>query len=147
MNKFIGQKKIKDTKIESNLVRVEYEDGLKEVFSKLMYDAIVSEEACDLTKLRDKRVQPIVKAVLGVLKDWGIKLGEIQYMSTLLNQSLQFSEDEATRELWSKYLPNIKSMDDVDMLSLDKVLRTKKPEEPKPILSPFNEPDKTTPSE
>lgn len=152
---YIGPKKLKDvfaqTFLESGLVEVEYEDGLKEVFSKLMYNTIISEEPCDLTQLRDKRVKPIVEAVLTVLRDWGIKLSEIPYFSVLLTQSLNYNEDEALKELYLKWLPTLTSLNDVDTITIDRILlekgRREKLEKNKPILSPFNEPDKDKPNE
>lgn len=138
---YIGQKKIKEHKITEKtssgieVVEVQYEDETKERFSKLMFDAIVSETACDASQLRDKRIQPIVKELLGVLRNWGIKLSELQYMSVLLDTSIRENEKEAMRELWAERLPNLLDTEDVDLISIDLVLRQKKD---KPILSPFN---------
>jgi hypothetical protein len=131
---FIGQKKIKQAVNKDNLTEIEYEDNSKEVISKLMYDATVSEKSCDLTQLREKRVKPIVEEVLCVLRNWGIKLSEIPYFSTLLTTSLHYNEDEALKELYSKWLPNIKSLDDIDLVTLDRILKSKKE---KVIPSPY----------
>lgn len=144
-NRFIGEKRLvaivileEKTIGGTELVRVEYEDGIREVFSKLMYEAIVSDEACDLSALRDKRVQPVVATILAVLREWGIKTSELAYMSALLNQSLQNNEKEALKELWSAWLPTIQDVDEVDMITVDRVLRSKKK---KGIPSPYGNPD------
>ena len=76
---FIGPKQIKETKDGGKtlngieVIEIFYEDNTKEILSKLMYDKIVSEESCDLTQLRDKRLEPLVKETLTVLRNWGIK--------------------------------------------------------------------------
>lgn len=137
---YIGQKKIKETKVAEKtsngieVVEVQYEDETKERFSKLMFDTIASETSCDATQLRDKRIQPIVKAVLEILRDWGIKLSELQYMSLLLDTSIKENEKEAMRELWSERLPDLLDTEDIDMITIDAVLKSKKE---KPIPSPY----------
>lgn len=131
--RFIGEKKIKQaitteekTPGGVNLIEVEFEDGTIELFSELMYKNTTSEESCDATQLREKRIVPIVGVLLAVLRDYGIKLGELSYMSTLLNQSLQFNEAEAIKELWSQWALKPKSLDDVDLITVDRVLKSKK---------------------
>lgn len=128
--KFIGEKQIKfvsetgeKTPTGTDIVRVEYQDDTIEHFSKLMFEKIVSEEKCDLTKLRDKRLTPVVELVLTILRDWGVKIGELPYFGALINQSLQYNSDEALIKLVSKYMPKPKSLDDVDYITVDRILR------------------------
>ena len=130
MEQFIGPKTIKESKEENSLVTVEYIDGTKEILAKLMFEKIISETACDLTALRERRITPVVAEVLGILRNWGIRLNELQYMSLLLNTSLQENERQALLELWRPILPTINSLDDVDLIAIDNILRTK------PVLDP-----------
>lgn len=130
---FIGPKKIQswrdleETTPNGIAIReVNYEDGSKEWLSVKMFEACVSPEACDLSKLREKRVAPVIKELLVMLRDWGIKLGELPYLSALLNQSLDFNSKEALCELWSSYMPKPMSLDDVDLVTVDRVLRSRK---------------------
>ncbi len=133
MDKFIGEKKIKQTtelKEQTfggvSMIEVEYEDGTKGRFSSLMLAAITTDKAIDATALRDKRIFPVVEKVLGVLRDWGIKGGELPYMAAVLNQSLEFNERAALRLLWDTWLPGLKDPNDVDLITIDKVLRASK---------------------
>jgi len=135
MKQYIGPKKIKLISGEKEIL-VEFEDDTKEVLSKLMYGTIVSETPCDLTALREKRVKPVVEAILTVLRDWGIKLNEMPYLSALLTQSLQYNEEEALKKLWTRWIPTLKTLDDVDLITVDKVLRSIK-EESKEIPFPY----------
>lgn len=128
---YIGPKKIKDTRIleektpaNQEIIEVTYVDKSVENLTKMMYDEIVSEKSCDLTTLRDKRVRPIVGSILAIFREWGLKVGETQYMSILLNQSLDSNKNEAEKELWRKVVPNLVSLDDVDMIGIDKVLKS-----------------------
>lgn len=122
--KFIGPKQIESDIIEKNLVTVVYSDGTKEVLSKLMYDKVVSEEACDATALREKRIQLVVVEILTVMRNWGVKLGELDYLSILLNTSIEENQKEALKQLWRPLIPDIQQTDDVDLISVDKILRT-----------------------
>ena len=126
---FIGAKTIENSQendsLGTKIVEVTYTDGSKETFSKLMYDAIVSEESCDASTLREKRIYPVVANVLSILKEWGIKLSELQYLSTVLNTSLSENEKEAIKELWRPWIPNIADVDDVDLVAVDRVLKNK----------------------
>lgn len=137
---YIGEKKIKNTKDctgseEVKLVEIEYENGEKEILSKLMYDIVVSEIACEATQLREKRITPVVASVLRVLRDWGIRLNELPYMSAVLNESLKQNENQAMLELWLPWNSTIKSIDDIDLIAVDRVLKTIKE---KPVPSPYD---------
>mgnify|MGYP001613676701 CR=1 FL=1 len=129
---FIGNKEIKSQKpigektaggIE--IIAVEFKGGSQETFSQLMFNKVISEEPCDDSVLRDKRLYPVVEIVLGILRDWGIKLNELAYFSAVLNNSLQFNEKEALKELWLKWIPTLKTIDDVDLIAVDRVLKSR----------------------
>ena len=134
---FIGEKEIKNSKCDETLCEVEYVDGSCETLAKIMFDEVAGDK-CDASTLRDKRVRPIVAHVLGVMRMWGLKTGEVGYFSALLNQSLMNNENEALKQLWKVHIPTLQSLDDVDLVAVDKVLKSIKPE---PILSPFNAED------
>lgn len=137
--RYIGDKEIQRIQDEipvsgPELIEVQYVDGKTEVFSKIMFDEIVSEEKCDATTLRDKRVRPVVAHVLGVMRIWGIKTGEVGYFSALLNQSLMNNENEALKQLWKGVTSNLNTLDDVSLVDVDKVLKSIVAE---PIPSPY----------
>lgn len=126
---FIGKNEIKsykEIKGEILLVEVTYKDDSVEWLSKLMFDEIKSEELCDETELRDRRVVPVVAEMLKVLRNWGLKMNELPHMSALLTTSLQESQNEALNELWSKWMPRPRSPDEVDLVTLDRVLKSRK---------------------
>lgn len=145
--KYIGIKQVKEA-IETGektpsgvpLLKVLYEDGSFEVLSKIMYDEIAADESYDLTELRDRRVRPIVATTLVVFREWGIKVSELAYFSALLNQSLDANKDEAFKELWLKLIPNLQSIDDIDLIAIDRVLKSKQ----NPVPSPFSKPNDET---
>lgn len=140
---WVGDKKIKGTTVLEektpagvDLIEVEYTNGKKEVFSKTMLDVMVHTKACDASELQERRIHPVVGSMLAMLREYGVKVGELSYMSTLLNQSMNNNKDEAEKELWSKFLPTIQSLDDVDLITVDRVLRTKPPKPAGEIPSP-----------
>ena len=136
MSKFIGDKEIRNHHCTDNLCEIEYVNENKETLSKIMFDEIVSEEKCDATTLRDKRVRPVVAQVLGIMRLWGLKNSEVGYFSALLNQSLQNNEDVATTHLWKTINSTLQTVDDVSLVDVDKVLKSIQPES---ILSPYGE--------
>ena len=89
-----------------------------------MIDKKVSETSCDLTALREKRLTPVVEQVLNLLRDWGVKINELPYISMLLNQSLDFNQKEALIKLWGAWGPKLLSPEDVDLITVDNVLRS-----------------------
>lgn len=128
---YIGPNQIKEVKQTEEktaggfeIVEVYFDNGRKERFSKQMYDKIVSETSCDLSELRDKRIFPVTEVVLGVLRDWGIKVGELPYFSAVLNRSLDDNHFAAIKELWSKWMPRPLDPSDVDLITVDLVLKS-----------------------
>lgn len=132
IGKHIGHKKIKRADLTSEktpggyeIWEIEFDDQTVERFSQLMLNQVISDKRIDDTALRDKRIQPIVGIVLQILRDWGIKLSELQYFSVLLQQSLDFNHNQALNALWSDWMPRPKSPDEVDMLVIDQVLKSR----------------------
>ncbi len=130
--KFIGDKRIKTvvgteekTPGGISLVKVLYEDESIEYFSFLMFKKIVSDKSCDASELRDKRIEPIVAQIGALVRDWGLKVGELPYMGQLINQSLNFNYDEALFSLLADYMPRPNSLDEVTYTDLDRILREK----------------------
>ena len=134
---YIGDKEIKKYHCDELTCEVEYVEGKTETLSKIMFDEIVSEEKCDLSTLRDKRIRPVVAHVLGVMRMWGIKTSEVSYFSQLLNQSLINNENVASTHLWKSINSTINDVEDVSLVDVDKVLRTIPKEDPVP--SPYAE--------
>ena len=131
---FIGDREVKEVKESGektsggiDVLEVQFKDGSVEWFSRLMYDETIAKERCDASALRERRVQPVVKVLLEVLRDWGIKISELTYISAVLNQSIDYNTKEALNELWSKWMPRPLTPDDVDLVSVDRVLKSRKP--------------------
>jgi len=130
---YIGEKKIKShreteerTPRGNSLIEVQFENGDVERYSSLMFEKIISEESCNLSELLDKRIFPVVEEVLGILRDWGVKLGELPYLSLKLNQSLDENAKQAHIELLSQWMPRPLSPDEVDLITIDRILKSKK---------------------
>ena len=128
--KYIGKKQIKEnvetsdkTPAGNSIYKIVYVDDTVEYFSHPMLDKIISDERCDESQLREKRVRPIVEMCLAVLREWGLKVGELPYLSQLMNQSLNYSSDQALIKLVANYMPKPNSLDDVDYLTIDRILK------------------------
>lgn len=128
---YIGERLIKSYKKTKEttaggtpIIKVEYEDGLVEHLSELMFGKIVEESSCNATELMKKRVEPVAEQVLMILREWGLKTGELPYFSQLLNTSLDYNRDAALLKLISDYMPKPLSLEDIDMICIDRVLRS-----------------------
>ena len=123
---FIGPREIKGEPVEAeNLVTVEYKDGTSEILSKLMYDITLSKKACDLTELMEKRIKPIVKETLTIMRNYGMKLSEVSHFLKFITEMLEINEEAAIVELWKPLNKTIQRSDDIDLISIDKVLKSK----------------------
>jgi len=126
-DKYIGEKQIVQAIQDKSVYTIEYADGTKELLSQLMIDKVVSDEPCDLTALRDKRLAPIVEETLKVLRNWGLKMSELQQFSLLLSNSIDFNEKKALVEVLNEYTGSqMLSPDEMDMLTIDKILKNSK---------------------
>ncbi len=123
--KLITEQSIADEKTAAgnDIIKVKYADDTIEFFSKTMFDVCVSDDKCDETALREKRIKPVVEMVLSIMREWGIKTGELPYFSVLLNSSLDYNTNQALLELVSQYMPKPLSLDEVDLLTVDRILK------------------------
>lgn len=127
---FIGGKKILEVKPTeqktpggAEILEVLFEDETSQFFSKLMLDNIITENKIDETELRNKRVDPIVEVILTILREYGVKTGELPYFSALLNKSLDYNSNQALLKLLGKWMPQPLSLDDVDFITIDRILK------------------------
>lgn len=137
--KFIGEKKITSAeKTEEktaggfSIIKVSYGDESIEHLSELMFARVVSDKRCDASELREKRVEPIVGQIGALVRDWGLKVGELPYMGQMINQSLNFNYDEALYSILADWMPRPKSLDDVTYTDVDRILRSKNIDVTKP---------------
>lgn len=129
---FIGKKQVLEHSVSdektaagNEIIIVKYKDETVEHLSKTMYDAVVSPTVSDDTQLRDRRIKPVVEMVLSIMREWGIKTGELQYFSILLNSSLDYNTNQALLKLVSEFTPNPLSLDDIDLITIDRILKAK----------------------
>ena len=131
--KYIGQRKIREsTKTEektpggNDIYLIEFADGEKEWFSELMLKNIISDKSCDLTELQVKRIHPVIEVILAFLRDYGLSISDLPYLSAKLNQSLDENTKAAVLHLWEPYQSRLKELDQVNLISVDRVLRSKR---------------------
>ena len=76
-------------------------------------------------------MEPVVSVLLTALREWGIQIGELGFLSMLLNNSLEYNKNQAICKLWGQYMPQPLSPDDVSMIVIDRVLSHGKSSIPK----------------
>jgi len=100
MINYIGEKEVKGfsetgdrTPGGSTMVKVEYVDGSSDVMSHTRYLTVVGEEKLDATQLRDKLAKRVASMIYGVLHEYDVKLGEVDFVldnvATLVNGAIE----------------------------------------------------------
>lgn len=132
VGKFIGPKKITSvspigqmTPGGFELWEIGFKDDTAERFSAPMLKHVIRKKSIDISELRDKRIAPVVEVTLQVLRDWGIKMSELQFYSAMLQNSLDYNYNQAQNILLSEWMPKPISPDEVDLLVIDRILRSK----------------------
>jgi hypothetical protein len=121
MAKFYGQKEIKDINvIDDKKSVVLFTDDSQIVLPNKMIGVAVTDEAADLTKLRDLRCFPVVAEVLEVLHSWDIKIDEVDFVDARVIISINESLKRAEKVLWGKG-DEEKTMSDVNKILIEKV--------------------------
>lgn len=107
-DQFLGNKQIKfveeaaPSKSGVELVTVVFNDGSREQYSKLMLsqEGVVTPQIQDLTEFRDRRVFPVVKDILKLMRDYNLKVDEVQYLSAKVATSINVNIDKAEASFW-----------------------------------------------
>jgi hypothetical protein len=121
MAKFYGQKEIKDIIADGDKKSVViFTDESQIVLPNKMIGVTVTDEATDLTKLRDLRCFPIVVEILETLHNWDVKIDEVDFVTARVIISINESMKRAEKVLWGKG-DDEKTMSDVNEVLLNKV--------------------------
>lgn len=116
---FLGPNKVekiedagfKTLPLGSEIIRVTYAEAkdektgrvispAPELFTRKCFDVIKTLEVSDLTTMRDKKVQAMVRELLTIFVEWGLKYSEQDFLDIMLNTSMQENNDKATTFLY-----------------------------------------------
>lgn len=121
---YIGQKEVKTVETlpdkhngTTELVKVTYADDSTEILTQKGFDISVTEAAADLTSLRDRRMQIIVKAILEIMLEYGTSLADVNFITTNISLSVNAAMNAANAKLWGK------DENDLNLLEIDNVIR------------------------
>lgn len=102
VGKYIGPNKIKQVKrlgyttpSGSPVYSVEYKDGSRELMTSYGLVSSVSDAPRDLTALRDAVLRVVAEKVLEVMTDYNLKVLDIEFLTSLLANSINNSLDKA----------------------------------------------------
>ena len=107
-DQFLGDKQIKfveeakPSKSGVELVTVIFNDESREQYSKLMLEqeGVVTSQIQDLTQFRDMRVLPAVKDILKILRDYNVRIDEVDYLMQKAFTSINMNLQEAECKFW-----------------------------------------------
>jgi hypothetical protein len=121
---YIGPKEVKSVEDVAekhngtiDLVKVTYADDTVDTLTKKCFDVSVTDAPLDLTSLRDRRTQPIAKAILELLLEYGVPLADVNFITTTVAVSINASVDAANTKIWGK------AEQDVNLIEIDNVIR------------------------
>lgn len=134
-DQFLGERQVKavapegETRTGSQLLRVHFTNGTSEVWSERMLDTkgVLTPTISDASSLRNARMYPVVAGVMGVMLDYNLKAGEVQFLTQLIIGSFNENLNAGDRHLW-----NASNLEDRTMQEIDSVLMQRT--EPRPTL-------------
>jgi len=120
---YVGKKIVKQI-IENidqgdNYVKIEFEDGKIEVFGKEIFGILKSDKPITDTELRDKKIYFVAEKILGLLLVHNVKPSEFEFLTAVLQGSLNENIKKANDKLWGK------PASERTMLDVQKVLEKK----------------------
>jgi hypothetical protein len=117
---YIGDKVINGESSEGDgFVMVSFEDKTSETFGNEMFEAIKSNESCDASALRDKRVVFLAGKILELLLKYNMKLSEYEFLMMTIKGSLDENIRKSNEIVWGKMAS------EKTMLDIDNVLKEK----------------------
>lgn len=125
--KYYGPSEVETTEpvLPQGLVKITLKDEGDEkksvVVSEKMLETVLTDEATDLTTLRDNRIKPVAKAIMQLLLEWNLRVDEIDYTFALVNASFNQNLMAANGMLWGKQADN--SIDERTTSDVDQVLK------------------------
>ena len=121
MDRHYGPNKIVNSKEIGKNIELEYQSGEKEIVSKKLYTAGVTEKVSDLTSLRERRMKPVLESILSVLLDYDIKpfepMNEIDFILSGIKTSYEANFRKADEKKWGL------SPDKLKFSDIDKALK------------------------
>lgn len=121
---YIAQKEVKTVEAlpekhngTIDLVKVTYADDSTETLTKKCFDVSVTDAPLDSTSLRDKRIEPVIKAILELLLDWGINVEDVNFIVANIPLSVNAAMNAANAKLWGK------PEHDLNLIEVDRVLK------------------------
>lgn len=115
MSKYYGSNKIVKSKKLGAHYHVKYKDGDTEIMTKALYKVGVTNEPSDLTTLRDKRMEPVIKDMMQVMLDYDIKpfepMNELDYILSGIKTSYNSNFQKADERKWGISADKLKFSD------------------------------------
>ena len=104
MSSYYGPNRVMKAARKGKYFKVEYESGEKEVITKELYSAGITEKKSDLTTLREKRMKPVVADILKIMLDYDIKpfepMNEVDYLLSAIKLSYEMNFKKADEKKW-----------------------------------------------
>lgn len=114
---------------DPNMIRVRYakaEGDAEERYEDInrdIYHATCALDPYDLTSLRQKRMSKVVETILSVMTLYNVKVDEVNYLTSLLIESVNHSLDRADGKLWRRPGEKARDLHDRAMRDIDSVLK------------------------
>ena len=115
----LGVEKIDDkTPIGSDMVNVLFDNGKSKKYPSAMFEHIVTSEPIDSSKLREKKVDPIVNQTIVLLQESDIVMDDVEYFLNLLTASIDYKSTRANSKLYK-----VDNYGERSLLQIEEVLK------------------------
>ena len=99
MDQFIGDRKIRSI-VEGEKVRVAFEDDSSVTLAPRMFEASVTHEPIDASKLQIRRALAVQAVLMQLLLDWDMKLSDIHPLLQWSSNYINDKHELADEKLW-----------------------------------------------
>lgn len=115
------------TPLGGEIIEVLYADGSKELMPKKTFNLIVSETERDESKAAAEKFKYMTRDILAVIADYDMKFFEMEYLITLIKNSILDNINRANNYLWtkddSKHISGYDMLNEITLTNVQNILK------------------------
>jgi len=123
---FVIQEEFK-TPMGGEIVEVLYLDSNKELMPKKTFNLIVTDKESNDSEVAKTKFRPMVQEILAVVADYDIKFFELEYLTTMIKNSILENINRANNYLWRKddasHIAGYDMLNDITFLDVQNILK------------------------
>ena len=117
IGQYYGENSIEEIHEDGDHVNLKLNNGKTIRLKKKMANAAVTDSAITLTELRERRITPVIKEILGIMLDWDISpyepMNEVDFLANNIVVSIDQNGRVADEMAWGKSRSEL-TLSDID---------------------------------